>query len=160
TVTGAILGTPSYMAPEQAAGRVRAIGPAADVYSLGAILYEILTGQPPFRGETGMETIQKVVAEAPRAPSRLCPKVPRDLETICLKCLEKEPAKRYATAADLAGDLRRFLDGKPIAARPAGVAERAIKWAKRRPAWTTLIIACVGALLLLIGAFFQVRADR
>jgi tetratricopeptide (TPR) repeat protein len=152
TATGAIMGTPSYMAPEQAWGRVREIGPATDVYSLGAILYELLTGQPPFHGESGMDTLERVVSEEPPAPSRLCPKLPRDLETICLKCLAKEPAKRYATALDLADDLRRFLEGKPIAARPASAGERAWKWAKRRPAWATLIAVSIGAALVLAGS--------
>jgi tetratricopeptide (TPR) repeat protein len=153
TSTGAILGTPSYMAPEQAWGRVHDIGPATDVYALGAILYEMLTGQPPFRGESGMDTLKRVVSEEAPAPSRLCPKLPRDLETICLKCLEKEPARRYATAEDLADDLRRFLAGEPIAARPVGVGERAWKWARRRPAWATLIGVTVAALLGIAGSF-------
>ncbi|HMF13418.1 MAG TPA: serine/threonine-protein kinase, partial [Gemmataceae bacterium] len=153
TVTGTILGTPSYMAPEQASGRIHGIGPTADVYSLGSILYEMLTGQPPFRGETGVETIQKVMFEEPQAPSRLRSDVPRDLETICLKCLEKESSKRYATAAEFADDLRRFLDGKPIAARPAGVAERVVKWAKRRPEWAVLVGVIILAVSLLIGSF-------
>jgi tetratricopeptide (TPR) repeat protein len=153
TSTGAILGTPSYMAPEQAWGRVHDIGPATDVYALGAILYEMLTGQPPFRGDSGMETLKRVISEEAPAPSRLCPKLPRDLETICLKCLEKEPARRYATAADLADDLRRFLDGEPLAARPAGLGERAWKWARRRPAWATLLGVIVGALLVIAGSF-------
>src|SRR5262249_30050865 len=112
--------------------------------------------QPPFRGETDIETIHKVVSEEPQAPSRLCTKLPRDLETICLKCLEKESAKRYPTAADLADDLRRFLDGKPIAARPAGVAERVVKWAKRRPAWAALVGVVVCAVVLLTGSYIPV----
>jgi serine/threonine protein kinase len=164
TTTGAIIGTPCYMAPEQARGRVRDIGPAADVYALGAVLYEMLTGSPPFSGETAIETLKRVEREEPVPPSRLCRKLPRDLETICLKCLEKEPAKRYAAAAELAEDLRRFLDGAPIAARPAGFAERAWKWSKRRPALAGLIaVGTAAAVTLAIGWLswsIQIRAER
>jgi tetratricopeptide (TPR) repeat protein len=164
TTAGSIMGTPSYMAPEQATGRSHEIGPATDVYSLGTILYEMLTGQPPFREETAMATLRRVVAEEPAAPSRLCPKLPCDLETICLKCLEKTAVTRYGIAAELADDLRRFLDGKPIAARPAGVAERVWKWVKRRPAWAALIgVSVAAALALAVVGFWwsvQVRAER
>jgi serine/threonine protein kinase/peroxiredoxin len=153
TRSGAILGTPSYMAPEQAAGRTRQIGPAADVYALGAILYELLTGRPPFRGETPMDTMFQAIAEDPVPPTRLQPKVPRDLETICLKCLQKEPAKRYAGALALAEDLQRFRNNLPIEARPIGIGERSLKWMRRRPAVAALLLVCaLAGLTVMLGS--------
>jgi tetratricopeptide (TPR) repeat protein len=149
TRTGAVVGTPSYMAPEQANNE--RVGPAADTYALGAILYEMLTGRPPFRASTAVDTIMQVIAEEPVAPSRLQPKLPVDLETICLKCLEKDSGKRYPTALALAEDLRHFLAGEPIQARPTGMVRRLVKWAKRRPAVAGLIGVSSAAVLVLAG---------
>src|SRR5262245_47434795 len=139
TRTGDVLGTPSYMAPEQAAGKSKEIGPAADVYSLGAILYQTLTGAPPFEGHSAWETVHLVLTAEPEPPSRRNPRVPRDLETICLRCLDKDPAKRYPTALALADDLRRFQSGQPIRARPVGWPERVVKWGRRHPALAALL---------------------
>jgi WD40 repeat protein/tRNA A-37 threonylcarbamoyl transferase component Bud32 len=147
TQTGAIMGTPSYMAPEQAEGRTRDIGPRTDVCALGAILYECLTGRPPFRGSTTLETLEQVRLAEPVPVRQLQPRVPRDLETICLKCLEKAPPRRYATALDLAEDLRRFRMHEPIRARRASLPERVAKWSRRRPAAAALIAVCLLAAL-------------
>ncbi len=154
TQSGQILGSPSYMAPEQARGHSRNVGPAADVYALGAMLYEMLTGRPPFKGETPMETVRQVIDDDPVTPSRLVPRVPRDLETIGLKCLQKDPARRYGTARDLADDLRRYLDGEPIKARRTPAWERAAKWARRRPAHALAATILVAALLAAIAGLF------
>ncbi len=141
TQTGGVLGTPSYMAPEQAQGTH--VGPAADIYALGAILYEMLTGRPPFRARTPLETLQQVAGREPTPPGQSRPGLPRDLDTICLKCLEKAPARRYASALALADDLARFRAGRPVAARPAGPVEHLLKWGRRHPA-----VATLAALLL------------
>ena len=141
TLGGLLVGTPEYMAPEQADGRGRQAGPTTDVYALGAILYTMLTGRPVFRSNSVLETLDDVRSREPIPPRRLRPGVPRDLETICLKCLEKAPARRYASASAMAEDLERFLDNRPILARPAGVVDRGRKWARRRPAVALLSMA-------------------
>ena len=156
TVTGDIMGTPSYMAPEQASGKIQEISPATDVYALGAILYELLTGRPPFRAATKLETLMQVQLDEPAPPRQLQSLTPRNLEIICLKCLEKGKEKRYATAAALADDLRRFLTHEPIHARPASAWERAAKWARRRPTAAALVAALTAVVLALSfgGLFF------
>jgi serine/threonine protein kinase/tetratricopeptide (TPR) repeat protein len=151
TLSGQIMGTPSYMAPEQARGQAKAIGPATDIYALGAVLYECLTGRPPFRGASVLDTLEQVQTQEPVPPSRLQPKVPRDLETICLKCLQKDTAKRYATALELADDLERFQNGVSIRARPTPAVERLVLWARRRPSVAALLAVSVLAVLGLIG---------
>ena len=133
TKSHSFLGTPSYMSPEQASGRANQIGPAADLYSLGAIFFELLTGQPPFLGETPMATLRMVLNDQPASVYQLAPHVPRDLATICDKCLEREPRRRYQSAADLKSDLQRYLQGKPIQARKTSGLERAWRWCRRNP---------------------------
>jgi serine/threonine-protein kinase len=149
TESGIAVGTPSYMAPEQAEGK--GTGPAVDVYALGAILYEMLTGRPPFRANNRLDTVLQVINDDPVPPRRLQSKVPVDLETICLKCLEKDATKRYASAGHLADDLHRYLANEPINARPIGAGRRVLKWARRRPALAALVSVSVLALLVLAG---------
>jgi eukaryotic-like serine/threonine-protein kinase len=151
TASGARVGTPSYMAPEQVTGKAGAIGPATDIYALGAMLYEMLTGRPPFRGETAADTERQVVRDEPVSPSRLNTKVPRDLETICLKCLSKEPQRRYASAAALADDLRRFGEGRQIQARPVGWVERSWRWGRRNPTAAALLATALALVGLASG---------
>ncbi len=161
TRTGAIIGTPSYMSPEQAKGD-RQVGPTADVYSLGAILYELLTGRPPFRGNSDAATLSQVVAQEAVAIRRSHPGVPRDLEAICLACLEKRPERRYVSAGDLAADLRRFLLGEPTRARPLSPGQMLVRWAQRRPAAAALsALVCVATMAAIGGAAFHTwRLDR
>lgn len=151
TKTGAVMGTPSYMPPEQASSSIETLGPAADTYALGAILYHLLTGRPPFQSETQLDTLMQVISDEPVPPSRLNSNVPADLETICLKCLQKDIKRRYTTAAALAEDLRRFQTGEPIAARPVSALERGWKWARRRPAVAGMIGVSALALISLIA---------
>jgi serine/threonine protein kinase/mono/diheme cytochrome c family protein len=147
TTTGEVLGTPAYMAPEQAQGRTSAIGPVSDVYALGTILYEALTGRPPFKADTVLETLQQVIADEPTPPRRWNAKLPRDLEAICLKCLEKNPADRYASAEALANDLERFRADRPVLARRVSAVRRAARWAHRR----RVLIAAVLLIFVLAG---------
>ena len=160
TQSGAVLGTPSYMAPEQALGRNKDVGPAADIYALGAILYDVLTGRPPFKGETIIETVRLVIHTDPVPPSRLVPRLARDLETICLKCLHKDPQKRYSTAEELAKDLDRYREGKPIKARPTPLWEHGHKWARRRPAVALAVAVSLVAFLGLTAGMIAHQQRR
>jgi tetratricopeptide (TPR) repeat protein len=165
TFSGSVLGTPSYMAPEQALGKQNDVGPHSDVYSLGAILYECLTGQPPFRGDSPVETLTLVQTVKVRPPSQVRKEpLPRDLETICLKCLQRETGRRYVSAEELADDLKRFLNREPIKARPAGRVERLVMWARRRPAAAGLVVVSILALATLAAVGFwshlRIRAAR
>jgi formylglycine-generating enzyme required for sulfatase activity/tRNA A-37 threonylcarbamoyl transferase component Bud32 len=164
TQSGVILGTPEYMAPEQAGGKSKDVGPAADIYALGAILYELLTGRPPFKAATHIDTVLQVLADEPVPVRRLQPKTPADLETICLTCLHKQPLKRYSSAVDLADDLRRFLADEPIQARPTGVRERAVKWVRKRPAiaalLATVLLVTAAGVTAFAWAYRQAVRDR
>jgi serine/threonine-protein kinase len=149
TAPGSIVGTPYYMSPEQASG-ANPVGPATDIYSLGAILYEALTGQPPFKATTSFATLDLVRSQEPVPPRRLQPRTPRDLETICLKCLHKDPDRRYPSAETLADDLRRFQAGETIQARPVGRLERLVKWIRRNPAGAALAALLLAFAVLLL----------
>lgn len=158
TATGQVMGTPSYMAPEQAGGKSKEIGPTVDIYALGAILYELLTGRPPFKGASAWDTLQMVVGMEPVPPRQLQPKVPRDLETICLKCLHKDAGRRYRSALALAEDMHRFLNDEPIHARPIRAPERMLRWARRSPRVATLSAAVVLLVILLLAGSFLATA--
>jgi serine/threonine-protein kinase len=160
TLSGARIGTPSYMAPEQVSGKAGTIGPAADNYALGVLLYEMLTGRPPFRGETAMETERQVIHDEPVSPSRPNPNVPRGLETICLRCLSKEPGRRYAIAAALADDLTRFGEGRAIQARLLGWVERSWRWCRSNPTLAALLVTALALVGLTVGAGFWLERQQ
>jgi serine/threonine protein kinase len=161
TGTGQVMGTPSYMPPEQASGRIHDIGPTSDVYSLGGILYFLLTARPPFQASSLMETLKQVMEQEPVSPRQLNPGVPPDLETICLKCLEKPQNRRYASARELASELRRYLNDEPILARPVTGPARAWRWCRRNPKIAGLLMAIALSLLCGIGfsTYFAIQAD-
>src|ERR1051325_2539500 len=148
TVSGEMLGSPHYVPPEQASGNAKSAGPWSDIYSLGAVLYHLITVRPPFLGETMADTLTQVLEKDPVAPRLLVPRVPRDLETICLKCLQKEPHRRYQSAAEVAEELGRFLNGRPILAFPTSHAEKFWRWCRREPAIAGLIAIAVSLLAL------------
>ena len=153
TSTGQVMGTPNYMAPEQATGETSKVNTASDIYALGAILYATLTGRPPFQASNPIDTIRQVVEMEPIAPSQLNPEIPRDLDTICLKCLEKDPLRRYPSAEAMAGDLIRWMDGFPILAKPTHFFTRCAKWSLRNPAWAAAV-----ALLAMVFCLFSQTA--
>jgi serine/threonine-protein kinase len=164
TKSGTIMGTPSYMAPEQARGDIRQVGPHSDLYALGAMLYELLTGRPPFQGPNMADTVLQVTRDEPVPPARLQPNTPRDLETICLKCLQKDPGNRYADCFQLAEDVRRYLAGEPILARPVGNVERLRRWCQRNPklagATATILLLLLVVSVGSTWAAFAIRAEK
>jgi WD40 repeat protein len=161
TTQGAVMGTPEFMAPEQAAGRAEAVSAATDVYGLGALLYAVLTFRPPFAGKDRADLLRQVIEDEPAPPCSLCRGLPRDLEAVCVKCLEKDPARRYASAAEMAEDLRRFLADEPTRARPAGAVRRLVRWARRRPSRNTLIVlALLAAVAVPAGLAWYDALER